>query len=78
MKKKKKNVSTVAGEPHVEYGRKEMVFFKSFEEMNEHDNREHASLSYAERLERLNYLLKHFYKKELEENKTLGNKIYFD
>jgi hypothetical protein len=77
MKKKKKNETTIASEPQVGYG-KDIVFFKSFEEMNEYDDRTAFELPYQERLEHLNYMLKNFYRDEITLNPTLGKKIYFD
>ncbi len=54
-----------------------ITFFKSFEEMNEHDHMEMAKLSYVERMQQLNFLIRNMYKKELEEDED-DNRIYFD
>ena len=54
-----------------------ITFFKSFKEMNEHDHMEMKKLSYVERMQQLNFLIRNIYKKELEEDQD-DNRIYFD
>ncbi len=47
---KTKTKKTEVNEPQVKYGEKEIVFFNSFEEKNEYDHRDYASLTPEESL----------------------------
>jgi hypothetical protein len=52
-KNKKKKKENELSEPEVTYGRPELVFFNSFEEMNEYDRVEMAKLSPEETLQQM-------------------------
>ena len=74
IKKEQANVS----EPEVTYESKRIHFFNSFEEENEFTYKERASISPLENLKNVTLLVKRLFKKELKNNPTLGNRIYFD
>lgn len=82
MKKKKintkKSTPTKAEEPIPVYGENRIIFFKSFEEMNDFDHHYYSTLSYNERLNQLISMLSRIYRAQLEKKPTLGNKIFFD
>ncbi len=82
MAKKKtynsKTKSTVANEPLVNYRADRLQFFNSFEEENEYTYKERASMTPLENFKTVTLMLKLHFQKQLKENPTLGNRIYFD
>lgn len=53
------------------YNPRKLIFFKSLEEMNEHDDMEMASFTPIERLQHITELLKHTYADELKKKMDL-------
>lgn len=79
MKKRKKK-SSKASEPKADYKKanesNEIVFFKSFQEMNEHDHRQMALHSPIERLQNMTQFIMQIYSEELK-NKMTDLVIHF-
>ena len=67
MAKKKKKTDEV-NEPALEYGSKQMVFFKSLEEMNDHDALEMANMSPIDCLKNATSLIKRAFANELKKD----------
>ena len=82
MSKKKtyktKEKQNTVEEPTVGYNKPRITVFKSFEEENEFTHKQYALIPPLENFENVTIMVKRFYKKELKENPTLGNRIYFD
>jgi len=82
MMKKKTNKTKVkpqeVNEPLAAYGEKRIVFFKSFEEENEYTYKQRALTPAIENLKNVTSMVKRFFSKELKNNPTLGNRIFFD
>ncbi|MFI5218552.1 MAG: hypothetical protein ACHQNT_03605 [Bacteroidia bacterium] len=70
MKKKKKKVISKVKEPAAAYKKKnggnKIVFFNSFEEMNEYDQKEMARLTPVQRLQNITGMLMEVYRIELK------------
>ena len=70
MKKKKKKAISTVKEPAAAYkkknGAKEIIFFNSFGEMNEYDQKEMARLTPVQRLQNITGMLMEVYRKDLE------------
>lgn len=77
--KKKDNESKQVGEPNVEYElSNKMVFFRSFEEENEHTHRTWASTSSIEHLQHVTSFMKKVFAEELKNKPQKSNRIIFD
>jgi hypothetical protein len=80
-KKKTKKANTQPpelNEPLATYGEKRIIFFTSFEEENEYTYKQRALTPAIENLKNVTNMVKRFFSKELKNNPTLGNRIYFD
>ncbi len=82
MSKKKtyktKLTSTIAAEPNTAFDSKRITFFNSFKEENEFTYMERALTSPIKNFITVTSMLKLHFKKKLEENLTLGNRIFFN
>ncbi len=65
-------------EPSADYAYNRIVFFNSFEEENEFTYKERASTTPLENFKMVTSMIKQHFQKQLKENPTLGNRIYFD
>ena len=63
---KNKTEAAKANEPKADYGKWEIHFFKSFEEMDEHDAKELAAFSPIQHLQNTTDLIKRVFNKELK------------
>jgi hypothetical protein len=69
------NEENKTNEPKPDYS-KQMVFFKSFEEMNEYDHKEMALLTPSERMQNITAMIMEIYRNELKQPMT-DLTIYF-
>jgi hypothetical protein len=79
-KYKKEPKESKINEPSAVYGKpseNRLVFFNSYEEMNEFDLQEMAKSTPEERFKHVTYLIQHLYADVLK-NKLPDMKIYFD
>ncbi len=65
-KYKTKEKQNEVKEPRVNYGEKEMMFFSSFEEMNEYDHRQMAKDTPLQRLQYITTFISEMYADELK------------
>jgi len=77
-KHKTKEDKTEVNEPQAEYGDKEMIFFNSFEEMNEYDHRLYASLTPEECLSEVTAMRLRMYPHLKTNLYPWGKEIYKD
>jgi hypothetical protein len=77
-KEKKKIESSEVKEPEVDYSGKKIIFFKSFEEMNEFDARERAELTPEENLSIVTGMRLRRYPQFNINLHPWGKKIYID
>ena len=79
-KYKKKFKEPEVNEPAAEYIKppgNQIIFFNSFEEMNEYDLQEMANSTPEERFKHITYMIQHLYADKLKD-RVLDMKIYFD
>ena len=75
---KKKGNKKPANKHTALYGSKRIVFFDSLAEENESTYEAYSATQGIENMQRVTTMVKKIFSKELKENPTLGNRIYFD